>query len=152
MSVATAGVTSFFKMQARAEYMNNRKTRDSGMRASEPGTAKLAHYGALTFTSATVVTLSSASLDTYPPGASVVEQAYKGFRLYLDGKENHDEWRTIVDYTIHRVTTLDGPFTTITSGSAAYKVMDLVSPDSRAVEAFRHGILRSLWTCRPQIV
>jgi len=86
--------------QARDEYMNNRKTADAGIRAREPGTGRLVHYGTLAFASTTVVTLDTASKNAYPPGAATIEHAYKDFRLYLDGREHHDEYRTIIDYTV----------------------------------------------------
>ena len=139
LSVATAGVTAFFTIQARDEYLNNRKTADAGVRPGQPGKGKLAHYGTCTFTDATVVTLDTKSLDDYPPGASMVEHAYKGFRLYLDGKDHHDEYRTIIDYTKARVATLDAPFTNTPVGAVAYKVVDLISRNEPDLEAFRLG-------------
>ena len=139
LSAATAGVAAYFTIQARDEYMNNRKTADSGIRPGEPGSAKLVNYGTLTFITATQVTLDTSSSDEYPPGASTVEHAYKGFRLYLDGKDHHDEYRTIIDYGVDRKATLDAPFTTISSGSVAYKVIDLISPNEPALAGFRDG-------------
>jgi len=85
------------------------------------------------------VTLDTASENAYLPGAATIEHAYKGFRLYLDGKDHHDEYRTIIDYTVGRVATLDAPFTSIASGQVAYKIIDLISPDAPALAAFRHG-------------
>jgi len=139
LSVATAGITAYFTIQARDEYLNNRKTADAGIRPGQPGKGKLAHYGTCTFTNATVLTLDTRSLDDYPPGASTVENAYKGFRLYLDGKDHHDEYRTIVDYTKNRVAILDAPFTNTPGGAVAYKVVDLISRNEPDLEAFRLG-------------
>ena len=140
LSLATAGVPAKFTIQSRDEYANNRKTADAGVRPGEPGTAKVVHYGTVTsFVSGTVVELDDSSADAYPPGASQVENAYKGMRLYLDNHDHHDEYRTIMHYETNRRATLDSAFTYIPSGTTTYKVVDILSSNENELAAFSLG-------------
>ena len=129
ISTGTAGVQVRFTIQSRDEYMNDRDVADAGIRPGYVGYGKLVFWGTATFTSATVVTLSSL--------ASTQTQAYKGFVLSLDIS---GEQRVITDYTAGRIATLATPFSSVPTGSTATcKIIDLTTPDNSTLQAYYRG-------------
>ena len=129
LSTGTAGVQASFIIQSRDEYMNDRDIADAGIRPGYVGYGKLVFWGTATFTSATVVTLSSP--------ASAQAEAYKGFVLSYD---NTGEQRVIADYTAAGVATLVSPFSTVPIGSSGNcKIIDLTTPDNTTLQAYYLG-------------